>query len=156
MLSRHRRVGKLGGAWCVRRNDHNQYLQVDLRRPTRITKVTTQGRYDANQFVRTYRLLYSQNGNTFIPIKEGGKIKVCYLRSLLNRHIWYHRFCLANATTGTCAVFSRQSSSRLTFLEVVCLQTSLGDLKMIRVFTRKIKWGKNTCQYINLKNMAGD
>ncbi|XP_015757096.1 PREDICTED: uncharacterized protein LOC107336222 [Acropora digitifera] len=71
-----KRVGKLGGAWCVRRNDHNQYLQIDLRRPTRITKVTTQGRYDANQFVRTYRLLYSQNGNTFIYIKEGGKIKL--------------------------------------------------------------------------------
>ena len=122
MLSRDRRVGRLGGAWCVRRNDHNQYLQIDLRRPTRISKVTTQGRYDANQFVRTYRLLYSQNGNTFKPIKEGGKIKVCHLRSLLN-----HRNCLANATIETWAVFSRQPSSRLTFLEVVCLQTSLSN-----------------------------
>ena len=108
MLSRHRRVGKLGGAWCVRRNDHNQYLQIDLRRPTRITKVTTQGRYDANQFVRTYRLLYSQNGNTFILIKEGGKIKVCYLRSLLNRHNWYHdRFLPSQCDDrNMCSVFT--------------------------------------------------
>ena len=75
-LSRDRRVGNLGGAWCVKRNDHNQYLQIDLRKPTRITKVITQGRYDANQFVRNYYLYYSQNGRTFLPIKEGGKVKV--------------------------------------------------------------------------------
>ena len=37
------------------------------------------------------------------------------------------------------AVFSRQPLSRLTFLNVVCLQTSLSDLKMIRIFTGKIK-----------------
>ena len=35
-------------------------------------------------------------------------------------------------------VFSRQPLSRLIFLKVVCLQTSLSDLKMIRVFTGKI------------------
>ncbi|XP_068726460.1 uncharacterized protein, partial [Montipora capricornis] len=71
-----KRVGSLGGAWCVKRNDHNQYLQIDLRKPTRITKVITQGRYDANQFVRNYYLYYSQNGRTFLPIKEGGKVKL--------------------------------------------------------------------------------
>ena len=37
------------------------------------------------------------------------------------------------------AVFSRQPLSRLTFLKVVCLQTSISDFKMIRVFTGKIK-----------------
>lgn len=72
----YRRVGRLVGAWCAKRNNHNQWLQVDLRGPTRITKVTTQGRYDANQFVRSYYLYYSQNGRTFLPIKEGRKIKV--------------------------------------------------------------------------------
>ena len=36
-------------------------------------------------------------------------------------------------------VFSRQPLSRLTFLKVVCLQTSSSDFKMIRVFTVKIK-----------------
>ena len=35
--------------------------------------------------------------------------------------------------------FSRQPLSRLKFLKVVCLQTSLSDLEMIRVFTGKIK-----------------
>ena len=36
------------------------------------------------------------------------------------------------------AVFSRARLSRLTFLEVFCLLTSLSDLKMIGVFTSKI------------------
>ena len=37
-------------------------------------------------------------------------------------------------------VFSRQRLSRLTFLKVFCLQTPLSDLKMIGVFTSKIKF----------------
>ena len=148
MLSRDRRVGKLGGAWCVRRNDHNQYLQIDLRRPTRITKVTTQGRYDANQFVRTYRLLYSQNGNTFIPIKEGGKIKVCHLRSLLNRRNWYHDLFLPSQCDDlnmgrvfTTAVVSRNIPGNGLFADFV---------KGLKI---------DTClneENINLNNMAGD
>ena len=36
------------------------------------------------------------------------------------------------------AVFSRARLSRLTFLNVFCLQTSLSDLKLIGVFTSKI------------------
>lgn len=65
------------GAWSTRHNNHRQFLQINLGGPTRITKVATQGRYDANQFVRSYYLYYSQNGRTFLPIKDGAKIKVC-------------------------------------------------------------------------------
>ena len=72
-----RRVGRLVGAWCAKRNNRNQWLQIDLRGPTRITKVTTQGRDDYNQFVKSYYLYYSQNGRTFLPIKDGRRIKVC-------------------------------------------------------------------------------
>ena len=39
-------------------------------------------------------------------------------------------------------MFSRQPLSRLTFLKVVCLQTSLSDLKMLLVFTGKIIGGQ--------------
>ena len=44
-------------------------------------------------------------------------------------------------TTGVLivAVFSRQPLSRLTSLKVVYLQTSLSDLKVISVFTGKVK-----------------
>ena len=48
---------------------------------------------------------------------------------------YHHVVCIGK----TKALFSRQPSSRLTFLGVVSLQTLLSDLKMIRVFTGKIK-----------------
>ena len=59
-------------------------------------------------------------------------------------------------------VFSRQRLSRLTFLKVFCLQTPLSDLKMIGVFTSKVKfhltviWVDHARELINLNNMAGD
>ena len=54
--------------------------------------------------------------------------------SSIKPQIWYFKL----------AVFSRQPLSRLTFLKVVWLQTSLSDLKMIRVFTGKIKRGESS------------
>ena len=50
-------------------------------------------------------------------------------------HVWHSLWC--NVLTQ--AVFSRQPLFRLTFLKVVYLGASLCDLKMIRVFTDKIK-----------------
>ena len=50
------------------------------------------------------------------------------------RHANYSR----NAWQHIVAVFSRARLSRLTFLKVFCLLTSLSDLKMIGVFTSKI------------------
>ena len=53
---------------------------------------------------------------------------------------------------------SRQPLSRLTLLKVAGLQITLSDLKMLRVFTGKIKRGESTCQieYIDLNNMEGE
>lgn len=47
--------------------------------------------------------------------------------------------------------------SRQPLLKVAGLQISLSDLKMLRVFTGKIKRGESTCQieYIDLNNMEG-
>ncbi|KAL9978630.1 hypothetical protein ACROYT_G016167 [Oculina patagonica] len=51
------------GAWCARSNDGNQWLQVYLGRQTTVTKVVTQGRYDADQWVMSYSLTYSVDGS---------------------------------------------------------------------------------------------
>ena len=47
---------------------------------------------------------------------------------------------LIEVSNFTKVVFSRQRLSRLTFLKVFCLQTPLSDLKMIGVFTSKVKF----------------
>ena len=56
----------LQGAWSSRRNDQNQWIQIDL--PTRYTAVrgvATQGRYGWNQWVIQYRLQYGNDGESF-------------------------------------------------------------------------------------------
>lgn len=62
-------VGK-AGSWSSRRNDLNQWLQVDLGGYTTVTRVATQGRNGHGQWVNQYRLQYSDDGMTFQFYKE--------------------------------------------------------------------------------------
>ena len=67
--------GKVG-AWCVKTNDVNQWLQIDLGTPTTFTKVATQGRQDSSQWVTSYSLSYSLTGSFWIQCTVRGKKKV--------------------------------------------------------------------------------
>ena len=54
------------GSWSVKVNDLNQWLQVDLQKRTRVTRIATQGRNGKyTQWVTKYKLQYGQDGNTF-------------------------------------------------------------------------------------------
>ncbi|EDO45367.1 predicted protein [Nematostella vectensis] len=57
--------GKIG-AWSARQNNRRQWLQIDLRRVSRITMIATQGRQDLDQWVEAYKLSYSLNGRRFM------------------------------------------------------------------------------------------
>ena len=63
------------GAWVARGRNANQWLQVELCRPAKITGVATQGRHDAHQWVTSYTIKYSLDGKRFRPY---GRNKVCY------------------------------------------------------------------------------
>ena len=64
------RLGRLGkqkkgryvGAWCAKHNNKNQWLKVDFGRPTKITKIATQGRQDSAQWVTYYQVSSSLDG----------------------------------------------------------------------------------------------
>lgn len=60
-LGRARR-GSYVGAWCARHNNHNQWIKFDFSRPMKITKVDTQGRQDADQWVTRFQLYSSLDG----------------------------------------------------------------------------------------------
>ena len=48
------------GAWCAKTLDTNQWIQIDLGRPTTVTKVATQGRQDCcSQWVTSYAVSYN-------------------------------------------------------------------------------------------------
>ena len=68
------------GAWIAKTNDINQWLQIDVlgltRNYVRVTRVSTQGRESTSygeQYVKTYKLQYSNDGVNFQYYKESGR-----------------------------------------------------------------------------------
>ena len=74
--------GSKAGAWSALTNDRNQWLQVDLRSYTRVTRVATQGRNRYNEWVTKYKLQYSDDEGNFQLYKQYGEsvAKVCQLQ----------------------------------------------------------------------------
>ena len=66
------------GAWCVRTCSSSSWLQIDLGSGTTVTKVTTQGRHDTDQWVTTYAISYSPAKSNWVYVKTHGKRKVNY------------------------------------------------------------------------------
>ena len=64
------------GSWCAKKNDVNQWLQIDLGTPTTVTKVATQGRQDSGQWITSYSLSYSLAGSFWVQYTVRGKKKV--------------------------------------------------------------------------------
>ena len=57
-------AGKYGG-WLAKYNDIGQFLQVDFGKPVKVTKIATQGRYEANQWVNRYTVSSSQDNGVY-------------------------------------------------------------------------------------------
>ena len=53
------------GAWSSKLNNKGQWLEVDLGETTKVTMVATQGRYDYDQWVKSYKVAYSKYGGHF-------------------------------------------------------------------------------------------
>ena len=69
----HARLRK-GDFWAAKRNDANQWIQVDLGKIMTVKGVATQGRPTSPlQYVTKYKLQYSNDGKTFRDYKEEGK-----------------------------------------------------------------------------------
>ena len=62
--------GSYYGGWASKHADVGQWLQIDLGKITKITRIATQGRYDANWWVTKYKLSYSDGGR-FKSYKNG-------------------------------------------------------------------------------------
>ena len=59
-----------GRGWSAFKNDPHQWLQVDLRSYTTVTRVATQGRTGTKEWVTKYKLQYSDDGMNFQFYKE--------------------------------------------------------------------------------------
>ena len=78
-------TGGSGGSWSAGNNNSSQWLQIDLLdQGNNVTRVATQGRHDASQWVTKYRLQYSEDGKIFHSYREPGDtagkvIRLCLL-----------------------------------------------------------------------------
>ena len=70
--------GRLNGiySWSVRSNRRGQWFQVNFVELMRIKGVATQGRQNANQWVRSYTVRYSGDGMYFRSYTQGRRVKV--------------------------------------------------------------------------------
>ena len=60
------KTGSFIGAWVPKTQDMGQWIQVDLGKYTKITRIATQGRQDAAQWVKSYSITYSAGESPFI------------------------------------------------------------------------------------------
>ena len=60
------------GSWSAGKNDKHQWLQVNFKNRVAITEIQTQGRkkFNHNQYVKTYSVSYSCDGDTFKSYKN--------------------------------------------------------------------------------------
>lgn len=82
-LQRHRK-GRYAGAWVAKYNTPYQWLQVDFGKPSKIIKISTQGRHDSPMWVRQYYVTRSLDAIHFKQYEERNSLKVCR-REIINR-----------------------------------------------------------------------
>ena len=58
------------GAWSAKNNSKNQWLQVDLGSLAVITQIATQGRQGYSQWVKSYTISFSLDGDDFHAYKN--------------------------------------------------------------------------------------
>lgn len=63
-------------SWSARTNNHNQWFQVSFVVVAKVTGIATQGRQDANQWVKQYTVSYSPDSTNFRYYREGRGTKV--------------------------------------------------------------------------------
>ncbi|XP_076980275.1 lactadherin isoform X2 [Tamandua tetradactyla] len=70
------RLDKAGrfNAWTAQSSDAQEWLQIDLGAPTRVTGIVTQGARDLGhiQYVAAYKVAYSDNGKNWTEYREQG------------------------------------------------------------------------------------
>jgi hypothetical protein len=66
-------------AWCATAGDKDPYLQVAFGQDTTLSGVAVQGLSLFDNFVTSFRLCYSNDGNNFECVQEAGNEKVSYI-----------------------------------------------------------------------------
>ena len=69
-------TGQSTGSWSAALNQVGVWLQIDLGEEKVVTKLASQGRPSMDQWVRSYKILFSSDGTSWKEYKENGAVKV--------------------------------------------------------------------------------
>ena len=78
------------GAWSARTNDVNQWIQVDFGEMKLVSGIVMQGRTECEQWVKKYKVQYSNDGMAWQFVKDSNQIndKVSLLdKEMVNNHV---------------------------------------------------------------------
>ena len=75
------------GAWAAKSNNGKQWLQIDFGELARVTKVATQGRQDADQWVTKFTLSHSVDGMHWVEYKENSVTWVSKYNIIINTQL---------------------------------------------------------------------
>ena len=79
--------GEQMGAWVPLESDENQWLQVDLGKVTRLSRIAVQGEAgESYRHVKEFTVSFSLSGEGFIPYREDGSEKVNCFQLLVSAH----------------------------------------------------------------------
>ena len=95
-----RNYGSSRGGWIAKYRNKHQFLQIDLGIASRVKRIATQGRYDANQWVKSYTVSYSNNGVRFFPVKHGKRVKVTVAENAKNTNFLFGGLFARELSTG--------------------------------------------------------
>lgn len=65
--------GHRTGSWSALRNNKFQWIGVDFNKVVKVTMFATQGREDAKQWVKSYKLQYSLDGFEYTTYSIKGR-----------------------------------------------------------------------------------
>jgi len=68
-----KKTGSKSGSWSALRNNKYQWLGVDFNKVVKVTMFATQGREDAKQWVKSYKLQYSLDGFEYTTYSIKGR-----------------------------------------------------------------------------------
>ena len=73
------------GGWCSKDNQPGHFVKVDFKAAVKINRVALQGREDADQWVTTFSLSYSQDDGLYTEY-EKGKVN-CFVFKMLRDYL---------------------------------------------------------------------
>ena len=76
------------GSWSTLPNAVGQYLQIDLGKERVISKIATQGRPSMDQWVTSYKLIFSIDGANWNEYQNNGVVKVNNVKESRSLAVW--------------------------------------------------------------------